>query len=62
MTEMESEGVSWQDNDGNARQLMPLLKDYDLNAVRLRVWVDPDNSPANGWCDIDDNGTQNLPN
>lgn len=54
MTEMESEGVSWQDNDGNPRQLMPLLKDYDLNAVRLRVWVDPDNSPANGWCDIDD--------
>ena len=46
---MESEGVSWQDNDGNPRQLMPLLKDYDLNAVRLRVWVDPDNSPANGW-------------
>ena len=54
MTEMESEGISWQDNDGNPRQLMPLLKDYDLDAVRLRVWVDPDNSPANGWCDIDD--------
>ena len=54
MTEMESEGYSWQDNDGNPRQLMPLLKEYDLDAVRLRVWVDPDNSPANGWCDIDD--------
>ncbi len=23
MTEMESEGISWQDNDGNPRQLMP---------------------------------------
>ncbi len=54
MTEMESQGYTWQDNDGNSMQLMPLLKDYDLNAVRLRVWVDPDNSQANGWCDIDD--------
>jgi arabinogalactan endo-1,4-beta-galactosidase len=33
---------------------MPLLTDYDLNAVRLRVWVNPDVSPANGWCDIED--------
>lgn len=54
MSEMESDGYSWQDNDGNLKQLMPLLKEYDLDAVRLRVWVDPDSSPANGWCDIDD--------
>jgi arabinogalactan endo-1,4-beta-galactosidase len=54
MTEMEAQGYTWQDNDGNSTELMPLLKDYDLDAVRLRVWVDPDNSPANGWCDIDD--------
>jgi len=54
MTEMESQGYTWQDNDGNPTQLMPLLTAYDLDAVRLRVWVDPDNSPANGWCDIQD--------
>jgi arabinogalactan endo-1,4-beta-galactosidase len=54
MTEMEADGYTWQDNDGNASELMPLLKDYDLDAIRLRVWVDPANSPANGWCDIDD--------
>lgn len=54
MTEMEAQGYTWQDNNGNSTELMPLLKDYDLDAVRLRVWVDPDNSPANGWCDIDD--------
>jgi arabinogalactan endo-1,4-beta-galactosidase len=54
MTEMEAQGYTWQDNDGNPTQLMPLLAAYDLDAVRLRVWVDPDNSPANGWCDIDD--------
>ena len=31
MTEMESEGISWQDNDGNPRQLMPLL--------RIMIWM-----------------------
>lgn len=54
MSEMESEGYTWKDNEGITKQLMPLLKEYDLDAVRLRVWVDPDSSPANGWCDIDD--------
>jgi arabinogalactan endo-1,4-beta-galactosidase len=54
MTEMEAQGYTWQDNNGNSSELMPLLEDYDLDAVRLRVWVDPDNSPANGWCDIQD--------
>jgi arabinogalactan endo-1,4-beta-galactosidase len=54
MTEMESKGYTWKDNAGNTKELMPLLKEYDLNAVRLRVWVNPENSGANGWCDIDD--------
>lgn len=54
MTEMESDGYSWKDNDGNTKELMLLLKEYDLDAVRLRVWVDPSVSGANGWCDIDD--------
>ena len=54
MTEMEADGYTWKDNDGNTKELMPLLKKYDLDAVRLRVWVDPSVSGANGWCDIDD--------
>ncbi len=54
MTEMESDGFTWKDNDGNLKELMPLLKEYDIDAVRLRVWVNPDISGANGWCDIDD--------
>ena len=54
MTEMEFNGYSWKDNNGNTRDLMPLLTDYQLNAIRLRVWVNPNNSGENGWCDIDD--------
>lgn len=54
MTEMESQGFTWKDNNGTTKELMPLLSEYDINSIRLRVWVDPDNSGANGWCDIDD--------
>lgn len=54
LTEMQSKGFSWKDNNGVSKQLIPLLKEYDLDAIRLRVWVNPDVSPANGWCDIDD--------
>jgi arabinogalactan endo-1,4-beta-galactosidase len=54
MTEMEDQGYTWKDNDGNTKELLPLLKEYDIDAVRLRVWVNPENSNANGWCDIDD--------
>ena len=54
MTEMEDQGYTWKDNDNNTKELLPLLKEYDIDAVRLRVWVNPENSNANGWCDIDD--------
>jgi arabinogalactan endo-1,4-beta-galactosidase len=49
MTEMESNGFEWKDNFGTTRELLPLLNEYQLDAVRLRVWVDPSVSGANGW-------------
>jgi len=54
MTEMESDNFIWKDTQGNTKELLPLLKEYNLDAVRLRVWVNPENSGAKGWCDIDD--------
>jgi arabinogalactan endo-1,4-beta-galactosidase len=54
MSEMESDGYVWKDNYGTTKELMPLLTEYQIDAVRLRVWVDPSVSDANGWCDIDD--------
>lgn len=54
MTEMEADGYTWKDNSGTTRELMPLLTEYQLNAIRLRVWVNPSVSGANGWCDIED--------
>lgn len=54
MTEMEANGYSWKDNSGTTKELLPLLKEYQLNAIRLRVWVNPEVTDANGWCDIED--------
>lgn len=54
MTQMQASGFSWKDNNGVSKNLMPLLSEYDINAIRLRVWVNPETSAANGWCDIDD--------
>ena len=54
MTEMQSDGFIWKNNLGESKDLLPLLKEYQLDAVRLRVWVNPEKSDANGWCDIHD--------
>lgn len=54
MTQMQSSGFIWKDNNGTITPLIPLLASYNLNAIRLRVWVNPSASAANGWCDIVD--------
>ena len=54
MTELEDSGFVWKDKSGNTSALLPVLKEYQLNAVRLRVWVAPFNSYANGYCSIED--------
>ena len=54
MTEMENAGFTWKDSKGTSKELLPLLSEYQIDAIRLRVWVDPKNSDANGWCNIAD--------
>ena len=50
ITEMEASGYVWYGDDGTQQELITILKDHDMNAIRLRVWVDP----PGGWCNIDD--------
>ena len=45
VTEMESKGTVFKTVDGTPRDCFHLMKDYGLNAIRLRVWVDP----KDGW-------------
>lgn len=52
LTQMESEGYKfYSPTTGAEKELMTLLRDdCGVNAIRLRVWVDP----ADGWNNIDD--------
>ena len=50
LTEMEAKGVKFYNANGKATECMSLLRDLGMNAVRLRVWVNPDG----GWCGKDD--------
>lgn len=51
MTQLESEGHKFYTPSGQQKELLSLLKDdCGVNAIRLRVWVDP----ADGWNGVDD--------
>ena len=44
-SEMEAGGRKFQKKDGTKADLLDVLKDCGINAIRLRVWVDP----YKGW-------------
>ncbi len=50
VTEMEQAGCKFYKADGTQSECMALLKSLGMNAIRLRVWVNPEN----GWCGKDD--------
>ena len=52
LTEMESKGHKFYNANGQERECTALMKEYGMNAVRLRVWVDP--SKHNIWCNKED--------
>lgn len=45
LTEMEASGRVWRDSNAVEKDLLDILPDYCINAIRLRVWV----NPQNGW-------------
>lgn len=56
VTELENAGYTFRNQDGTTKELMELLRDdCGVNAIRLRVFVNPErDSEINGWCSIDD--------
>lgn len=50
LTEMEDDGQKFYDSSGKETECTALMKDIGFDAIRLRVWVDPDG----GWCGKDD--------
>lgn len=48
LTEQERRGIKFHDRTGKERECLELLKnDYQINAIRMRVWV----NPRRGNCD-----------
>lgn len=52
ITEMEAGGHKFYNKAGEERECTALMKEMGLNAVRLRVWVDP--SAHGNWCNKED--------
>ncbi|THF78748.1 glycoside hydrolase family 53 protein [Cohnella fermenti] len=47
---MEAQGYKWKDKNGVQRDIIDILKnDYQINSVRIRVWVNPSSSYTNGY-------------
>ena len=52
VTELEQQGHRFYNAAGQERECTALMKEYGLNAVRLRVWVNP--SAHDNWCNKED--------
>jgi arabinogalactan endo-1,4-beta-galactosidase len=50
VTEMESRGIQFYNKNGVATECFALMKEIGMNAIRIRVWV----NPANKWNGIED--------
>lgn len=50
VTQMEQSNYRFYNEAGTAQDLFQLLHDHDMNAIRLRVWV----NPTGGWNGVND--------
>lgn len=53
VTEMENDGVKFYNSNGQETDCFQLMKDCGMNAIRLRVWVNPENEYGK-YCDLND--------
>ena len=49
-TEMAADGIRFYNTAGEERECTALMKELGFDAVRYRVWVDPEE----GWCGKED--------
>lgn len=52
VTELEQQGHRFYNAAGQERECTALMKEYGMDAVRLRVWVNP--SAHGNWCNTED--------
>ena len=51
LSEMENDGYVFKDNSGVQKNCLEILKEKGINALRFRVWVNPQNG-YNGIKDV----------
>lgn len=52
LDELESLGIKFYEN-GIEKDLLSILKDNDINWIRLRIWNDPENAGHGKWCSLE---------
>lgn len=50
-TEMETDGRTFRNSTGTETDIFALMKEIGMNAIRLRVWVNPQDYGYGPWCD-----------
>ena len=50
-TEMEADGRKFYNAEGTETEMMALMKEIGMTAIRLRVWVNPKKYGYGAWCD-----------
>ena len=53
-TEMEANGKVFRNSDGQVTDIFALMRQIGMEAVRLRVWVNPTKLGYGAWCDKSD--------
>ena len=52
--QMEANGYTWKNSAGVQKDILLILKEKGVNAIRLRVWVNPSTDPASGHNSIEE--------
>ncbi len=54
LPQMEASSFVFRDDSGKPADCLTVLRDHGMNAVRLRVWVNPSDNPRSGHCSPDE--------
>jgi arabinogalactan endo-1,4-beta-galactosidase len=54
LPQMEAAGFVFRNKDGKAQDCLATLKEYGLNSLRLRSWVNPSDDPRRGHCSTEE--------
>lgn len=60
LLQMEATGYKFYNHAGEEENCLQILKDKEINVVRLRVWVNPSDNKVNGHCSKDETVTMAL--